>query len=831
MATSEPILSVPTFLSLAVHHLDAGPAGETRVEVVSRDRLDTRQVIPFFVSSEGRLGGGAGGGPGEVWVGVLDRERASRRVRGAEARGLEPIGFDFRGVDETGDVRAYGRAIFSARAQVAIDEAGLVMPLPSVARSIGWATELALPLLLPVHRPEALEHEVTWDGGTHRIRFEPLEQLRERLGVKGAVQHDEVLALALAALAPARPREWTGPSVERLVEQTWDAERIAAMVQSPPAQRGRREAGLAGDQLRFLGLHRVGEVEVVTPGPGASIAVLPWVVARGEPFFLLWIEPRATALERRARQPIFDLPVHPRHVNATARYVERARLLDEPHDLAQEVLQSTFGAGLRVIAVEELGLAEPAPSFGNEVRRRLACALDPASVGTLPDDVILVSGRELARAVAAGLVRDPVIVAGLLQLGLDPFVATRSGEPRARRAFVDRMTEGSTVQRRLASYSSIEAEQLGAPTYARVMQLLQHEYGVRIAYPARQEDRSFFKAAFRVFMAASRGDENRALQGLHWSHDAFHFAIGNLTLPPPEDFPAWFDSGDKVPPAAPHDGPAFEAYCQALKAAEDEATFFSFWTLYDEQPSLVRHVPMLTFWAGLRELGVFDRATARAMYDDLSVRGVMPARLSEHPRFGEREELRKLFEYVRGFRDYHLRDIHPAFDHASRDVYRGYFARFGIYETDPARYVERVRTFDERLRAMAPGLSPLAAYGADVRMAIALRVFDLTKAMRLQRNALVAQGLPEEERRARLRAVRLAADVRVEQLIALHGRLRAVRDAIHDAELSPRNEELFAQLGALAAEVESVRDGLWTDAAALLSPEVLAAERTRELPR
>ena len=36
-------------------------------------------------------------------------------------------------------------------------------------------------------------------------------------------------------------------------------------------------------------------------------------------------------------------------------------------------------------------------------------------------------------------------------------------------------------------------------------------------------------------MAADRG-ENRALQGLHWSHDAFHFALGNYTLPGPADF-------------------------------------------------------------------------------------------------------------------------------------------------------------------------------------------------------------------------------------------------------------------------------------------------------
>lgn len=807
----EQVLDAPGFVSLAAHHL-----GDARFEIVSRARLDTRQVVPFFRASDG------------LHVGALSRVRASRKVRGAAELGLEPIGFDFRGVDETGDVRAYGRAIFSARAQVEIDEAGLVQPLPSLARSIGWATELALPLLLPVLPPREPVHSVSWDGATHQIVFSPIAELRARML---AEPHDEILDLALSALAPAPARTWEGPDASALVQSAWDHLRIAAVVREPLSIAGRREPALDGRDLRFLRLDRVDRIEVVTPGPGASIAALPWVVAGGEPYFLLWIETRASALERRARQPIFDLPVPARYVNATGRYVSPAALAEDARTAATDVLRATFGAPIEVLSAIDLGTAEPAPSFGNEVRRRIACALDPRSLHGLPDDAILVSGRELARAVALGVVRDPVIVSGLLQLGFDPFGAIRAGEPRARRAFVDCMTEGSTVQRRLSTYSSIEGEQLGSPTYARVMLMLQHDYGVRIAYPRREEDRSFFKAAFRVFMAAPRGDENRALQGLHWSHDAFHFALGNLTLPAWQGFDAWFDSGAKLPAAAPHEGAEFERYCDALKAAEDEATFFSFWTLFEEQPSLVRYVPMLTFWAGLRELGIFDRETARAVYDDLAIRAVMPARLSEHPTFQAREDLQKLFEYVRGFRDYHYKDIHPAFDHASRDVYRGLFLRFGIYESDPARYVEGVRSFDARLRALPPGLSPLAAAAADVRVAIALRVFDVTKSMRLQRGAIAGLALGDEERRARRAAVRGAAEQRVRTLESLHRRLGALRSAVHDAELSPGNEQTFAALGVLAGEVEALRHAIWDDAAALLGPAVIGEERSRELPR
>lgn len=79
--------------------------------------------------------------------------------------------------------------------------------------------------------------------------------------------------------------------------------------------------------------------------------------------------------------------------------------------------------------------------------------------------------------------------------------------------------------------------------------------------------------------------------------------------------------------------------------------------------------------------------------------------------------------------------------------------------------------------------------------------------------------------------VRLAAESRIQQLEALNQRLQTLRSEVHDAELSPHNEHTFTALGALGAEVESLRTRIWDDAAPLLAPDVLAEERTRELPR
>lgn len=842
--TVEPLAGPPRFLAIAAYAV-----GDETHEIVSRKRLDTRQVVPFFVHD------------GVLHVGALERARASRLVRGADPMGLEPIGFDFSGVDETGDILHYGRAMFSARSGVRIDDTRAAIPLPSFARSIGYATELALPLLVPIESPskDAITNgvDVSWDGAHHRIRFAPLEAMRAR--VEGASARAfcaaEDLALMLDALSPPRPQAFATGSdaaarrllsreATRIRDHRALADRVRARVHGDSF--ARRLGELQGDALRFLRASRVRSgdraFEVVTPGAGVSLAVLPWIVADGEPWFLLWSELRVSTLERGYRQPIFDVPIHPHHVNATARFVSSA-IVDEEN--VGDALAKALGTRVRVHDLRSFGVGEPAVSFSSEVRHRVGCALDPDSIGALPDDAILVSGRELAAAVRDGVVRDPVIVSGLLALGIDPFERARSGDPQRRRAFLDRMTEGSIVQRRLESYSSIEAEQLGSSTYARVMLLLQHEYGVRIAYPKTESDRSFFKAAFRVFMAAPRvvegegehetTDTDRAMQGLHWSHDAFHFGLGNFTLPPWEGFEEWFLSGAKLPEPLPPEGPVFDGYVRALKTAEDEATFFSFWVLYEEQPSLTRFVHamgQLPYWEACRALGLNTREEARSVFDDVTIREVLPARVREHEVYKGREDVRKLFDYMLGFRAYHLKDITAAWKFASRDPFRGTFVRFGIYESDVERYVANVRGFRDKLFAQPPGLSPLHAMAADVRVGIALRVFDVTKAMRLLRTA-AGEKLPESERRAARAKVLAEAETHLAKLEALQTRLRAERAKIGDAELSSANEETWGELVAMDGEVERVRAQIWDWAAGFgwMDAKVIEEERARELPR
>ena len=141
----------------------AWEVGGRTFEIASRRQLDSRQVLPWFLDG------------GVAIAGVLERDRAARAVRGGPARGLEAIGFDFSGVDETGDLRDYGRAIFARRAGLEIDDGALAVPLPSWARALGYLTELTLPLLLRVRPPASRELETTWDGGHHRVRFEAVQ--------------------------------------------------------------------------------------------------------------------------------------------------------------------------------------------------------------------------------------------------------------------------------------------------------------------------------------------------------------------------------------------------------------------------------------------------------------------------------------------------------------------------------------------------------------------------------------------------------------------------------------------------------------------------------
>src|SRR5439155_22494620 len=248
----EPIEGPPSFLTLGAWEAEGVP-----FEIAGRRNLDSRVVVPFFR-----------GPGGELHAGLLHRERASRSLRGEPLMGVEPIGFDFKGVDETADILAYGEAMFGCRTQLRLDPEGLQIPLPSYARSIGYLTELSLPLLAPVLRPESLELPVAWDGANHRIVFHPAREALELLERPGAPPHAEDLSFLLRALAPPQRREWRGEAALP-AEQIWSNDQIAAFVRRP-AERGqfRRLREPAGADLRFLELSRLASWETVTPATG-----------------------------------------------------------------------------------------------------------------------------------------------------------------------------------------------------------------------------------------------------------------------------------------------------------------------------------------------------------------------------------------------------------------------------------------------------------------------------------------------------------------------------------------------------------------------------------
>jgi hypothetical protein len=823
------------FLALGAWDIDG-----QRFEIASRPKLDSRVVLPFFTRNS------------ELYGGVLERVRPSRGLRGAPLVGLEAIGFDFSGVDETGDIKSYGRAIFTARAGVEIDETALATALPSMARSIGYLTELTLPLLLGIKPPPKDDLDVSWDGSNHRILFRPLSEWLRLVHAKDAPPCGEELFTLLRSLGPPPPslrslRFEPTPEGDAFLlrnrTRVWSADQLAASLAEPHDRtRGRRGADPAPDDLRFLKLRTAAQdgrvIELVTPSTGVSVSLLPYVMTSETAYFVLWNETRAAALERRARQPLYDLPVPVRYANATGFFVtpdEQRALQADPRALAAQLLGRAFGSAVGLRGVEHLGpAAEPASSISTEIRHRIACALDGESIRTLPDNAFLVSAAELARAIARGLIKDPVVTAGLLHLaaglGVDPFAATRGAVPSARRVFIDKMTEGSVVQRRLKAYSSIENEQLQAPTYARLMTLLQHEFGLRIVFPRADKDRTFFKAAYRVFMAADRG-EDRALQGLHFSHDAFHFALGNFTPPPPRDFDDWYVSGTAPPEEAKPEGKAWEVFHKALKHAENEATFFSFWTLYHEHLPLARHVGKLTFYEALRDLGITDRAEAWKIYLDVVHEAVLPEIVKRHPVYAARKDVSGLFDYMLGFRDYHTKDIAIAWRFAVKEPYRGYTTRFGVYEHDLERYLGNVHAFSERLATYPPGINPLLASCADVRVDLSLRVWDVIKALKLLRAASLGSGKPaqSEERRSFLQ---LAEDVMTD-LEAKRTELTALRAVVADAEMTPVNETTHQQVVNLATRVEATRQALWdrVERTSLLGTAVIAEERTRELPR
>ncbi len=271
-------------------------------------------------------------------------------------------------------------------------------------------------------------------------------------------------------------------------------------------------------------------------------------------------------------------------------------------------------------------------------------------------------------------------------------------------------------------------------------------------------------------------------------------------------------------------GKDWDDYASALKHAENEATFFSFWTLYREHLPLARHVGKLTFFEAMRDLGFSDREAIWPLYLELVDGAQIPDVIRDHPLYAQRPDLASLFGYMSGFRDYQHKDIKIAWKYAVREPYRSYAIRFGIYESDLARYLEHVTTFCARLERVPPGLNPLLAACADVRVELALRVWDVMKGLRLTRDA----ATPEQ--RVGLLAM---ADDTMRDLDACKGRMLALRGRIHDAELTSRNEDLHDAIGALAATVDGVHQTWWDHigASGHVTPAVIAEERTRELPR
>jgi hypothetical protein len=804
--------------------------GGTRFEIVSRPRLDTRQIMPFYRQS------------GVLFVGVLERARVGRELAGAPLLGWEAVGIDFGGVDETGDILSYGQAVFSAHAGVTVDETALAIPLPSHARSIGFLTELGLPLLLPVKPPAATSFPIAWGGETHVIRFLPAAEAL-RVVLAGERPAAESLLLLLWALVPppSLPRT-PAPNVSTRFPLR-SADELQARLRAPSDDVGSLvRTPLAEADLRFLRLHRVprGEAiwELVIPASGLSLAVLPYVETAAGIVYFLYEEPRLAAVERAASAPLFDLPTSASFVNAAGVFLgaEHAALAvlgrhEAGAALADAVATSVERAfpGATVAAIDFVSPPlDTCPGTTSERRLTVVVRLASAPTLPLPRAAFAISEAELVSAVSRGLVHDPVVALALLATGADPFSAIRAParSPIDRRRFLDRMTEGSVVQRRLRAYSTIEREQLGSATYARLMLVLQHRFGVRIAYPETAADRSFFKAAFRVFMAADR-EEHRELQGLHWSHDAYHFALGNYTLPDSFDFEAFYLGDERAPPPPTADEAG--AYVRALKAAEDEATFFSFYTLFAEQLSLTRHVGKLTFWEALRDLGLDEPQTARRLFDQLTVDGVVPTELSAHPLSSTRPELGELFAYMKGFRDYHHKDIEIALGYAKKDAYRGLYLRYGLYEHDVERYVARVRAFPSLLAAERPGLHPLLAALSDQKVGHALLVWDVGKALR----ALRAKTEEHPERRT-LRTSFIAAFepflARLDEEALAEAKLR---ERLHGAELTAENEARLDEIEALGGRLRTLHDALWDTVAAfgLLDDQTVTRERARQLPR
>jgi hypothetical protein len=220
------------------------------------------------------------------------------------------------------------------------------------------------------------------------------------------------------------------------------------------------------------------------------------------------------------------------------------------------------------------------------------------------------------------------------------------------------------------------------------------------------------------------------------------------------------------------------------------------------------------------------------VFDALSGRGELPASVAAPPVYQERAQVRELLQYVRGFHDYHLKDIREAWRFAARDMYRGLSLRFGIYESNLERYLAHVRGFQATLEAQLPGLNPLKAACADTRVELCLRVWDVTKALKRVRKAV--EGLPEEQAREHRRAFFATAEAHLRRLEECHRALETLRAQVAHAELTSNNESLYRTLTQdVQVRVARVRESLWDAVAAtgLVDAAVVEEERTRELPR
>jgi len=184
---------------------------------------------------------------------------------------------------------------------------------------------------------------------------------------------------------------------------------------------------------------------------------------------------------------------------------------------------------------------------------------------------------------------------------------------------------------------------------------------------------------------------------------------------------------------------------------------------------------------------------------------------------------------MQGFCAYHHKDIAIALSYARKDAYRGFSLRYGLYEHDAERYVERSRAFPAWLARQRGGLHPLLAALSDGKVAHALLVWDVTKALRLLR-AKTSDAIDRQQQRRRFVTTMQPFLEALDTESTAEAKLRA---SIHGAELTAQNERTLAEIEAFLARLVTLHGALWDAVAALgvLEPDVIESERGRQLPR